>query len=363
MRFSPAHELESQVLVCRLTEDPDSRINETLPAAEQIVFTHSVLENTHAVLKRFHRNMPPGPGALVSNSNIELACYSRFRPDRTLFQIVHDQYNLELSLKYEPIIDVMIAHSQFFYQELIKAFPWRADSIFYRPYGICLAPQVRTPQPGPLRLVFLGRLHQMKGVHDLPEIDRLITEAGVEANWTIIGNGPEREPLHKAWPPSDRIRYASPTSNADVLELCQNGDLFVFPTRFEGFPVALLEAMSAGLVPVVTDLPSGIPEVVTPDSGVRVPVGDCRAFSAAITALAHDSARLEAMSVQARKQAERFRIEDRIKGYTGLFCEWEKRKRPWPGPLPLKHGSRLDKPWMPNRMTTTVRKLRRLLYS
>jgi glycosyltransferase involved in cell wall biosynthesis len=46
------------------------------------------------------------------------------------------------------------------------------------------------------------------------------------------------------------------------LEEASRNDILVFPTKFEGFPVALLEAMSMGCVPVVTDLPGGIREVV-----------------------------------------------------------------------------------------------------
>ncbi len=51
-------------------------------------------------------------------------------------------------------------------------------------------------------------------------------------------------------------------------------DVFVLPTQFEGSPVSLLETMSAGLVPVITDLPGGIREIVEPAVGFRLPMGD-----------------------------------------------------------------------------------------
>lgn len=359
MRFSSGHPVHNSAMIVQARQDVDARIKEPLPAHDCALFSYSFLENSHALLQRFHRAVPPGPGALVSNNNIELACYSRRKPDRTIFQIVHDDYNVGLTRRYEPIIDVMIAHSRFIYDQLCNEFPARVDSIFYRPYGITMAPQVRSAKPGPLRLVFLGRLHKMKGVHDLPQIDRLISAAGVDAVWTVIGDGPEKELLQSSWPASNRVTYATPPSNADVLNLCSKGDVFVFPTRFEGFPVALLEAMSAGLVPVVTDLPSGVPEVVGDDSGIRVPMGDCNAFAAAIVALAREPGRLEAMSLAARIQAERFRIEDRVQGYLELFCQWREFSRPWSGAMNLIHGSRLDQPWIPNSLARLLREGRK----
>ena len=51
----------------------------------------------------------------------------------------------------------------------------------------------------------------------------------------------------------------------------------------EGFPVALVEAMAAGLPAVVSDIPSGVPEIVEAGvSGERPPIGDVGAFAASI---------------------------------------------------------------------------------
>ena len=68
-------------------------------------------------------------------------------------------------------------------------------------------------------------------------------------------------------------------NKADVLRLYNDHDVLVMPSRGEGLPVALLEAGAAGVVPVVSDLPSGIPDVVRPASRVTAPaVGDIGAL-------------------------------------------------------------------------------------
>jgi glycosyltransferase involved in cell wall biosynthesis len=79
--------------------------------------------------------------------------------------------------------------------------------------------------------------------------------------------------LQESWHPRAPVRFLAPAANAEVLALCAENDVFVFPTRFEEFPVALLEAMSTGLVPVVSDLPSGVPEVVSEQTGFRIAIG------------------------------------------------------------------------------------------
>jgi glycosyltransferase involved in cell wall biosynthesis len=335
--------------------DPAARIKDDFGADSESIFEYSRCENAYSIFRRLRRTIPSDEGALISNNWQELALYSVHPTQRTIFQIVHDEFNFRLAKTYQPIVDVMIAHSRHYYDKLVREFPQRLNSIFHLPYGIRLGPVTRSPKPGALRLVFLGRLHVGKGVHDLPCIDQLVQEAGVDVRWTVIGDGPERKRLQEEWPPTVRVRYANPPTNQEVLALCAEGDVFVLPTRFEGFPVALLEAMSAGLVPVVTDLPSGVPEVVVDGAGFRPRMEDCEGFASAIIDLSRNRGRLESMSVAARKQAERFDVREKVVAYHQLFGRWRDFKRSWPGPLPIKHGSRLDQPWLPNWFVRAVR--------
>ncbi|MGI8960845.1 MAG: glycosyltransferase [Bryobacteraceae bacterium] len=327
-------------------------------AEDELQFTFSERGNLFSTLRRLRAVIDLGAGAVVSNGWLELSLFDVFPPVQTVFQVVHDEYNFGLAKTYEPVVDVMIAHSRYYHDKLLQEFPARGGQIHYAPYGIHLAPVMRSPRDGPLRLVFLGRLHRDKGVYDLPRIDKLLREAGVELCWSVIGDGPERLALQQAWPENSRVHYSRPATNEGVLQLCAEGDVFVFPTRFEGFPVALLEAMSTGLVPVVSDLPSGIPEVVVAGVGFRVPVGDSEGFASAILQLVNDRDGLESMSKAARKQAERFDIRDRASAYHELFARWAEFKRPRPKSTGIYRGSRLDQPWLPNSLVYALRTLR-----
>ena len=310
---------QTAILLTNTTETLP-KIKARLGADVEAAFAYSSQENSYAVLRRLRATLPARPGAIVSNSHLELALFSCYEPKQTVFQIVHDAFNLRLANAYEKVVDVFIAHSCHVYEELLNKLPHRASSIFHIPYGIKLAPCARDPGQGQLRLLFLGRLTQGKGVFDLPKIDRSLSAAGLSARWTIIGDGPDGCELMSLLPPSERVHYTSPSSNDEVLALCAECDILVLPTRFEGFPVALLEAMSAGLVPVVSDLPSGIPEVVDVATGFRVVIGDIDGFVAPIVALDRDRARLEAMSRAARNRAAGFDVHTRAPAYHALFA-------------------------------------------
>jgi glycosyltransferase involved in cell wall biosynthesis len=90
---------------------------------------------------------------------------------------------------------------------------------------------------------------------------------------------------------------------ARVPALLGAADLFVLPSRREGLPIALLEAMEAGLAIVATPV-GGIPEALAHgEAGVLVPAGDARALADALAALARDPARRRALSEAARARA------------------------------------------------------------
>ncbi|MWV26975.1 glycosyltransferase family 4 protein [Aurantiacibacter rhizosphaerae] len=320
-------------------------------------------ENQSHVLARLAATIPDGPGSIISNQQMELALFSQQPVDKTIFQVVHDEYNLRLSQKYSKIIDVFVAHSQFYHERLRECLPDREESIFHLPYGIRLSSNQRKPADGPIRLVFLGRLTEAKGVLDLPKIEEGLRARGVATDWTVIGRGPCGDQLRAQLPPSERIRYVSPSTNSEVLKHCATGDALVFPTRFEGFPVALLEAMSAGLVPIVSDLESGVPEVVNERTGFRVAVGEVQGFIEAVQRLDSDRSTLEAMSAASSSMASHFDITERATAYHALFSRHAQLKRPWSGPLQITHGSRLDAPYIPNVVSTSLRRTRSFLQS
>ncbi len=333
----------------RLVCDSQTTVEYTLP-----------VENLHAVMRRLSRAVPCGPGVVVASDLLDLATLSVHDLGRAVVLILHGDhdYYYDLALKHEPVIHAFVAYSRRMHARLLDVLPRRHESIFYIPYGIPMPPRVRRPGGGPIRLVFAGRLENgQKGVLDLPAIDARLRAHGVDRTWTVIGGGPDEGPLREAWAGVPGVQFTGPLENAVVLDRLADHDVFVLPTRSEGLPVALAEAMGAGLVPVVSDIPSGVPDLVTDGvEGLLPPIGDLDAFAGSIAALAADRGRLDRMSAVARRAVEqRFEVRARTAGYQALYARWRELYRPLSPAARLQYGSRLDRAWMPNPIVRAVR--------
>jgi glycosyltransferase involved in cell wall biosynthesis len=338
----------------------DARFAGPLAADTQTTIDYTLpVENLHAVMRRVARAVPAGGGVYVAGDLLDLAVASTHDFGKAVVYMLHGdtEYYYDLAVKHEPIVHAFIAYSRRMHDELLARLPHRRATIFHLPYGIPLPAAVRRPAPGPLRVVYAGRFEQeQKGIFDLPEIDRALQARGVDVVWTVAGAGPDAAELERRWAFNRAVRWLGRLSTGELIEHYARQDVFVLPTRYEGFPVALVEAMGAGLVPVVSDIASGVPEIVDSGNGVRVPVGDVPAFAAAIAVLAADRGRLEAMSAAAhRAVVERFDVRDRAADYQSLYARWRELYAPIAPGRHLQYGSRLDRPWIPNTVVRIVR--------
>jgi len=339
----------------------DERSGRRLPADSQTTVEYTLpLENLHAVMRRLARAIPEGRGVVVASDALDLATLSVHDVGRAVILILHgdDDYYYDLAVRHDRVIHAYVAYSRRMHEQLLARLPHRASDIYYMPYGVPVPARVRTPAAGPLRLVFAGRIqHSQKGVLDLPLIDDRLRERNVDVAWTVIGAGPDEAALRTAWPQSPRVRYRGALTNAGTIAALADHDVFVLPTRHEGLPVALLEAMGAALVPVVSDIDSGVPDVVTRGvNGLLPPVADIGGFADAIARLAADRALLERMSAAARTTVEqKFEVRERTREYQALYARHEALYRPLAPGAVLQYGSRLDRPWIPNPFVRLIR--------
>ena len=353
------------VVLTREARSTDARFTGRLAADTQRVVPVSLgIENLHAVIRRVSRALPPGGGVLVTNDLVELATVSALDVNRTVMMLIHgdDPYYYDLAARHEDVIDVFICYGQVMFDTLRQRLPGRHASILHLPYGIPLPARTRTAARGPLRLFYAGRLdHGQKGVLDLPAIDEALRATGTPVSWTIAGDGPDGAELRARWNGAAHVRWLGVIGNTEVLEEAAQQDVFVLPTHTEGVPVAMIEAMGAGLVPVVSDIASGVREVVASGvHGITPPVGDTTAFADAIRALHADRDRLERMSAAARAHVvARYDVRERVRAYQELFARHHEFRRPRPARSRFPYGSRLDRPWLPNTAVKAIRSLAR----
>jgi glycosyltransferase involved in cell wall biosynthesis len=126
--------------------------------------------------------------------------------------------------------------------------------VFRRPY----------PTDDVLKLLFLGRIAMAKGIDAIFQALECLKRQGKRVKFVMAGKGPE-EALYvrKCYEllGSD-FEFKGVVTGEQKLALLKTCDVFVLPSLYEGMPIALLESMSFGLVPVVTSVGS-VSDVVT----------------------------------------------------------------------------------------------------
>ncbi|MFI5906109.1 glycosyltransferase [Dactylosporangium sp. NPDC051541] len=162
-----------------------------------------------------------------------------------------------------------------------------------------------------LRLVSVGSLEQRyKGIDTLIEALPRLARAGLEASLVHVGDGrcrAELERLVRERRLGGRVSFAGAVPpGAPVRLFLDDADLFVLPSRTEGLPRALIEAMARGL-PAVASRVGGVPELLGPAR--TVPPDDPAALARAITALAADPAAMAAASALNLARARTYSAE------------------------------------------------------
>src|SRR5262249_6256539 len=97
----------------------------------------------------------------------------------------------------------------------------------------------------------------------------------------------------------DRISLLGAVTTEQLATLYASADLFVLPSRFEGYGMAYAEAIAHG-VPVIGTTAGAIPETVPASAGVLVPPDDVAALAAALQRLIEDSNERERLAAGAR---------------------------------------------------------------
>ncbi len=161
------------------------------------------------------------------------------------------------------------------------------------------------------RVVALGRLTRQKGFDVLLKAFALCAPRHHDWSLLIIGEGEERRNLENlvgALGLDGRARLAGHIDRPGGL--LRSASVFALPSRFEGFPNSLLEAMACGLPAVAVDCPSGPAEIIRHErNGLLVPPEDPEALAAALDRLMSSPEERSRLGSEAAAVVDRFRLE------------------------------------------------------
>ena len=204
------------------------------------------------------------------------------------------------------------------------------------PYVPFVAKRRNSRNGLPFRIGTVGGLNRCKGHDTLIRAFSALADQHPNAVLEIAGDGYLRDHLQSL---AQELNIADKVHirgyQKDIAGFLSRLDMFVFPSVSEGFGIALVEAMLAG-VPVICSDADALPEIVTHEkTGLIVPKSHPRALAAAMQRILADPAWAESMSLAARQEAkERFCLNNRGQYAQLLHTVVNQSRRRPASPLP-----------------------------
>jgi glycosyltransferase involved in cell wall biosynthesis len=175
-------------------------------------------------------------------------------------------------------------------------------------------------------VITVANLREQKDYPNLMAAARIVLDELDDVVFVAVGQGPDEDKvraLHDDLDLGDRFRILGYRS--DVPSLLTAADLFVLASKYEGYPIAVMEALSMGLPVVSTDV-GGVPDTVEEgEQGLLVPPGDPVGLAAAIVRLVGDPALRSRMSEAAQVIGRRFDIRVAVSEQEATYEELVQR--------------------------------------
>jgi len=223
------------------------------------------------------------PCIYLPNQDRAFSCASSILPESVkVIGVIHsdEEYHYTHLSRMGPYWNAVVCVSPFIESIAIKRYPHLKAKLVTIPNAVPAPPfnPVRSKCTD-LRLIYAGRLKQyQKRIFDLPLIVDKLYQKNIPFKLTIAGDGDDQDELFlriKLVDPESRVLFVGPLSNDNIIKNFKTHDVFLLTSEFEGLPMALLESMAQGCIPVVSKIESGIMNVIKPGAnGFIYPIGD-----------------------------------------------------------------------------------------
>lgn len=279
-------------------------VKDQLNCDEQIVFRYSTRDSKYSICKRFVAHLSENSILVSNDGNIEFSALSMFKLNIPVVYIVHGnfEYYFNIIRHYQNLLSRVICVSHFLSHEVKSIVTQPALKQYIQPIHFPV-PDIhveRRENDTVLRIDFVGLLCERKGVKHFKELVDILDSLEVNYLFSIAGNGELESELRNQLGENERVRFLGRLSYDEVMLLHQSNDIVLLMSKAEGLPVCVVEAMKCGVVPIVFDMPSGIPELVLDgETGYRVPQGDVQACAKKILDLYSNREKLTDLGVKA----------------------------------------------------------------
>ena len=170
-----------------------------------------------------------------------------------------------------------------------------------------------------LTLVHIGRFNEQKNHEGLLQAFQKIHARYPNCRLNLLGDGELRESMEayaKALGIFESVRFLG--SQSDVYPHLHDADIFLLPSKYEGMPMTIIEAMGTGL-PIVASAVGGVPDMITNEESGLLTSCDPDEVSRAVFRLIKEDALRKSLGQNAKKESVRFSAEYMAEAYSKVY--------------------------------------------
>lgn len=357
LQFSASKFINNHIIFTINEDDKNDFEYEKLEAAAtQQIFNYNSKNNFYYTCKELAKLVPNKDSIIVAHDWLELGMASNLGLQNKVVSFLHGDYEYyyDLAIKHSHIIDLFIPVSQSINDKLLALLPERKESINY----------LRFPVPAVIsedrvdchfNISFVGRMTTEKGYDILPLIAEKLAIQNKNFYWHIFG-AQSKEPINYYWSESVNVKHYGEVSQKTIINLLPKMHLILLPSKAEGMPVSVIEAMKAGVVPLVSNINGGIQEIVKEGiTGYKLQIGDVASYVERILYLSDDKMKLKSLKKNCISVANEMfdailntkLIENALDNLSNSKGKDKTAKK--------IYGSRLDNTYFPNYFVRIVR--------
>ncbi len=212
---------------------------------------------------------------------------------------------------------------------------WRNLDVRVLPNAIATSEAVNAKRDSKREktIVFLGRLHESKGLHEIIEACRVLKNEGFDFQFNCFGAGALKDFFVREMSRilGDKFYFGGVAAGAEKWRQLAANDIYLLPSRYgEGLPMAMLEAMAAGCVVVASDVASVRAVIKDGENGFTVEPYNAAQVVEKLKLLLSGKADWESLREKARATVEeKFAIDDYVVKLQSLYvemCSLEKKQ-------------------------------------
>lgn len=356
---------------------PDARISEQLRWSGALLHTQlwprpALVEDSAPLFAHWLNQLNPDIYLISVSPDIGWAVLPYLPASIATLAIAHSDSNTFYRplTHYSALLTRAVGVSQTICERLAAQCALTAEQAAWIPYGVVAGSEpernYKADAAAPLRIAYVSRLREeQKRSSDVIRIVERLRAIEFNYELDVIGDGPLTNTFRTALAPEladGRVRLHGWLAPAQVLEQLRRAEVFLLTSEYEGFCIALTEAMANGLAPIVTDIPSGNQQLVRhEENGLLVAVGDIDEFVNNLQRLAAERRWLHNLRQAAWRTGQRFTLSRMVDAYLECFEQARQSarsaaRRPAPD-FPLMESCRSRYPLWLRRIKVAARRV------